>query len=122
MHTNTDRFVTTSKPEAGNTPKLANWLLSAFTGQGALRTLIAAQLIAFLATYMIYFASMVLVEEKTHSSAQMGMMIFSSTLPGFLFALPAGAAVDRHNQVHLLVIGNVLRTACLPRDRLSPAS
>jgi len=111
MHTNTDRFVTTSKPEAGNTPKLANWLLSAFTGQGALRTLIAAQLIAFLATYMIYFASMVLVEEKTHSSAQMGMMIFSSTLPGFLFALPAGAAVDRHNQVHLLVIGNVLRTA-----------
>jgi len=111
MHTNTDRFATTSKPKTGNTPKLASWLPSEFTKQGVLRTLVAAQLIAFLATYMIYFASMVLVEEKTHSSAQMGMMIFSSTLPGFLFALPAGAVVDRHNQVHLLVIGNVLRMA-----------
>jgi ABC-type dipeptide/oligopeptide/nickel transport system permease component len=48
-----------------------------------------AQFVALTATYAIYFASMALVEEKTHSSAQMGLMIFSSTLPGFLFALLA---------------------------------
>jgi hypothetical protein len=49
-----------------------------------------AQFVALTATYAIYFALMALVEEKTHSSAQMGLMIFSSTLPGFLFGMLAG--------------------------------
>jgi len=74
-----------------------------------LRRLSVAQFVALMATYAIYFASMTLVEEKTHSSAQMGLMIFSSTLPGFLFGMLAGVVVDRHDRRHVLVIGNLLR-------------
>jgi len=74
-----------------------------------LRRLSVAQFVALVATYAICFASMALVEEKTHSSAQMGLMIFSSTLPGFLFGMLAGVMVDRHDRRHVLVIGNLLR-------------
>ena len=75
----------------------------------ALRRLAVAQSTAMAATYAIYFASMALVEEKTHSSAQMGLMIFSSTLPGFLFGMLAGVVVDRYDRLRVLVIGNLLR-------------
>lgn len=74
-----------------------------------LRRLSVAQFVALAATYAIYFASMALVEEKTHSSAQMGLMILSSTLPGFLFGMLAGVVVDRHDRRRVLVIGNLLR-------------
>ncbi len=74
-----------------------------------LRRLAVAQFVALAATYAIYFASMALVEEKTHSSAQMGLMIFSSTLPGFLFGMLAGVVVDRYDRRRVLVIGNLLR-------------
>ena len=74
-----------------------------------LRRLSVAQFVALAATYAIYFASMALVEEKTHSSAQMGLMIFSSTLPGFLFGMLAGVVVDRYDRRRVLVIGNLLR-------------
>jgi len=74
-----------------------------------LRRLSVAQFVALAATYAIYFASMALVEEKTHSSAQMGLMIFSSTLPGFLFGMLAGLMVDRHDRQPVLVVGNLLR-------------
>jgi len=109
MHPNDSGFAKTSEPGRDLLPEVTRPCSSVRTKQHALRIVIAAQLIAFLATYMIYFTSIVLVEEKTHSSAQMGMMVFSSTLAGFLFALPAGATVDRHNQVRLLVVSNVLR-------------
>jgi len=75
----------------------------------ALRTLIAAKSTATLATYMIYLSAMVLVEEKTRASAPMGLMIFSSTVPGLLLALPAGALVDRCDRVRVLVTSNILR-------------
>lgn len=78
-------------------------------GNMPLRRLSVAQFVALAATYAIYFASMALVEEKTHSSAQMGLMIFSSTLPGFLFGMLAGVVVDRHDRRRVLVIGNLLR-------------
>ena len=74
-----------------------------------LRRLSAAQFVALAATYAIYFASMALVEEETHSSAQMGMMVFCSTLPGFLFGMLAGVVVDRHDRRHVLVVSNLLR-------------
>jgi len=74
-----------------------------------LRRLSVAQFVALMATYAIYFASMALVEEKTHSSAQMGLMIFSSTLPGFLFGMLAGVVVDRYDRRRVLVVGNLLR-------------
>lgn len=74
-----------------------------------LRRLSVAQFVALAATYAIYFASMGLVEEKTHSSAQMGLMIFSSTLPGFLFGMLAGVVVDRYDRRYVLVVSNLLR-------------
>lgn len=74
-----------------------------------LRRLSVAQFVALAATYAIYFALMALVEEKTHSSAQMGLMIFSSTIPGFLFGMLAGVVVDRHDRRHVLVVSNLLR-------------
>jgi len=74
-----------------------------------LRRLAMAQFVALMATYAIYLASMALVEEKTHSSAQMGLTIFSSTLPGFLFGMLAGVVVDRYDRRHVLVISNLLR-------------
>jgi len=74
-----------------------------------LRRISLAQFTSLAATYAIYFASMALVEEETHSSAQMGMMVFCSTLPGFLFGMLAGVVVDRYDRRHVLVIGNLLR-------------
>jgi len=74
-----------------------------------LRRLCAAQFTSLTATYAIYFASMALVEEITHSSAQMGLMIFSSTLPGLLFGLLAGVVVDRYERVRVMMAANALR-------------
>lgn len=74
-----------------------------------LRRLCAAQFTSLTATYAIYFASMALVEEITHSSAQMGLMIFSSTLPGLLFGLLAGVVVDRYERVKVMMAANALR-------------
>jgi len=76
----------------------------------AFRRLCGAMFAAMTATYAIYFASMVLVEKITHSSAQMGLMIFASTLPGLLFGLVAGVVVDRRERIGILVTSNALRT------------
>ncbi len=73
------------------------------------RRLCAAQFASLVATYAIYFASMALVEEITRSSAQMGLMIFSSTLPGLLFGLLAGVVVDRYERVRVMMAANILR-------------
>lgn len=74
-----------------------------------LRRISVAQFTALTATYAVYLASMTLVEERTHSSAQMGLMIFSSTLPGVLFGMLAGVVVDRCDRRRVLVVGNLLR-------------
>ncbi len=75
----------------------------------AFRRLCGALFMAMTASYALYFASITLVEEITHSSAQMGLMIFCSTLPGFLFGLIAGVVVDRHERIGVLMTSNVLR-------------
>lgn len=71
--------------------------------------LCGAQFASLMATYAIYFASMALVEEITRSSAKMGLMIFSSTLPGLLFGLLAGVVVDRRGKRRILIASNALR-------------
>lgn len=73
------------------------------------RRLYLAQFASLTATYAIYFASMALVEEITRSSALMGLMIFSSTLPGLLFGLLAGVVVDRQERVKIMMAANLLR-------------
>ena len=62
-----------------------------------------AQFAALAATYAIYFACMALVEEKTRSSAQMGLMVFSSP-PGFLFGMLAGVVGFRRVFAFLALI------------------
>ena len=62
MHSTNDECLATSKPGTDAPHKRMNWRSFAFTEKRTLRALIIAQSIALLATYMIYFASMVLVE------------------------------------------------------------
>jgi MFS family permease len=73
------------------------------------RGLCLSQFTALVGTFALYFASMALVEEITHSSTQVGLMIFSSTLPGFIFGLIAGPYVDRHDRIAVIKWGCILR-------------
>ena len=73
------------------------------------RGLCLSQFTALVGTFALYFASMALVEEITHSSTQVGLMIFSSTLPGFIFGLIAGPYVDRHDRISVIKWGCILR-------------
>jgi len=64
-------------------------------GNRAFLRLAIAQFGATVAVYGLSFAGVALVEERTHSTAQTGLVIASSILPAFLASLVAGAAVDR---------------------------
>jgi MFS family permease len=68
-----------------------------------------AQFSATMAIYGLSFAGVALVEERTHSTAQTGLVIVSSILPAFLGSLVAGAAVDRWGQVRALVTSHLVR-------------
>ncbi|HSJ58889.1 MAG TPA: MFS transporter [Anaerolineae bacterium] len=76
---------------------------------GALRRLLGGQMATVTAVYGLSLAGAVLVEEATHSSAGMGLVIVSSILPAFLFSLVAGAAVDRWGRKRLLLAANGAR-------------
>lgn len=67
-----------------------------------------AQLLAVAATYAIFFSSIAFVEEKTQSSAQMGVMIFAITLPGYMVGMLAGVFVDRYDRRKSLVITTII--------------
>lgn len=75
----------------------------------SVRGLCLSQFTALAGNFALYFASMALVEEITRSSTQVGLMIFSSTLPGFLFGLIAGPYVDRHDRIAVIKWGCILR-------------
>jgi len=75
----------------------------------ALRGLLAAQFLALMAGYALNFASVLLVEELTHSSAQMSLTILSITLPGLAAGFVAGPVVDRFSRRHVLIVANLLR-------------
>jgi MFS transporter, DHA3 family, macrolide efflux protein len=87
-------------PDVASTKLLANLDLRALT---------LAQFTALVGTFAIYFASMALVEQVTKSSAQVGLMIFSSTLPGFLFGVIAGPIVDKQDKAMVIKWGCALR-------------
>ena len=74
------------------------------------RRLWAAQFCAVAAVYGLSLAGVVLVEERTHSSAQTGLVILSSILPAFLGSLVAGAAVDRWGRVRVLMASHLTRS------------
>ncbi len=71
----------------------------------------SAQAISQTAQNAIWFALMVLIEETTHSTAQLGIAIVSFILPSVIFTMPAGVLVDRVDKRMVLVSTNWLRAA-----------
>jgi MFS family permease len=69
----------------------------------------AAQFSASTVLYGLNLAGVVVVEEWTQSSMQMGLVILSSILPAFLGSLVAGAVVDRFGRVRLLRFSHLAR-------------
>src|SRR3954466_4208164 len=68
-----------------------------------------AQALTQTAQNAIWFALLVIVEEATHSTTQLGITILSVIVPSVLFGVPAGAYVDRWDKRNVLVITNALR-------------
>jgi MFS family permease len=73
------------------------------------RRLWAAQFSAVTVMYGLNLAGVALVEERTHSTAQTGLVILSSILPAFLGSLVAGAVVDQWGRVRVLVVSHLAR-------------
>lgn len=68
-----------------------------------------AQILSQTAMNGIHFTQMVLIEELTRSSAQLGIVILAWSLPAVVFSAVAGVAVDRFPNKWILVTSNVLR-------------
>jgi MFS family permease len=69
----------------------------------------SAQAISQTAQNAIWFALMVLIEEATHSTTQIGLAIVSFILPSVIFTVPAGVLVDRTDKRLVLISTNWLR-------------
>jgi MFS family permease len=76
---------------------------------GAFLRLWIAQALTQTAQNAIWYALLVLVEDISHSSTQLGITILSVILPSVLFGVPAGAYVDLWDKRKVLVITNVAR-------------
>jgi MFS family permease len=74
----------------------------------SLRRVGLAQFSALAAIYALYFASVVLIEDVTHSSGKMGLLIAAFTLPGFIVGMLAGVFVDWYDRRRALVAAHVL--------------
>jgi len=69
----------------------------------------AAQFLSLAAVYAINLVAVVLVEEQTRSSVQMGITLITITLPGLLSGLMAGPVVDRFNRRNLLIVAYAVK-------------
>ncbi len=85
------------------------------TGAGSLlrnrgfRRLWAAQFSAVTMVYSLSLAGLVLVDERTGSSAQIGLVILSAILPAFLASLVSGAVADRWGRKRVLMASHLAR-------------
>lgn len=68
-----------------------------------------AQAVSQTAQNAIWFGLMVVVEESTRSSTQMGVAILTTILPSILLGMVAGVFVDRLTKRSVLVATNVIR-------------
>ena len=73
------------------------------------RRLWIAQFSTVVFVYSLSLAGAVLIEEQTHSSTQIGLMILASLLPAFLGSLSAGVVVDRWGRIRSLVVSHGVR-------------
>jgi MFS family permease len=78
-------------------------------GNQAFRRLWAAQFSAIAAIYGLNLAGVTIVEQRTQSSAQTGLVILSAILPAFLGSLVSGAVVDRWGRKRSLVASHLAR-------------
>jgi MFS family permease len=76
---------------------------------GPFRRLWTAQFSALTVVYGLSLASAVLVEELTHSSTQIGLVILSSILPAFLASMVSGVVVDRWGRVQVVMVSYLAR-------------
>ena len=68
-----------------------------------------AQAISQTAQNAIWFGLMVVVEEATRSSTQLGLAVLTTILPAIFLGIIAGVFVDRMNKKTVLVTTNALR-------------
>ncbi|HLH22605.1 MAG TPA: MFS transporter [Chloroflexota bacterium] len=68
-----------------------------------------AQAITQTAHNALWYALMVLVEERSHSTTQLGVTILTVVVPSVLFGVVAGVLVDHWEKRRVLVICNLLR-------------
>ncbi|HEX2924410.1 MAG TPA: MFS transporter [Chloroflexota bacterium] len=73
----------------------------------------SAQAISQTAQNAIWFALMVLIEETTHSTTQIGIAMIAFILPSVIFTVPAGVMVDRIDKRLVLVSTNWLRAVAV---------
>ena len=73
------------------------------------RRLWAAQFSTVTVIYGLTLAGAVLVEERTQSSTQTGLVILSAILPAFLASLVSGAVVDRWGRRRVLMASHLAR-------------
>ncbi len=73
------------------------------------RRLLLAQFSAITAIYGFSLSGAALVEERTQSSTQTGLVILSAILPAFLGSLISGAVVDRFGRKRMLLASHMCR-------------
>jgi MFS family permease len=95
--------------ENGPKPQIQTKAVATLLRSKPFRRLWAAQFSTVIVVYSLSLASAALVEERTHSSAQTGLVILSSILPAFLASLLAGAVVDRWGRVPVLMASHLTR-------------
>jgi len=76
---------------------------------GSFLRLWAAQAITQTAHNALWYALMVVVEQRSHSTTHMGVTILTVVLPSVLFGVVAGALVDHWEKRRVLIVCNVLR-------------
>ncbi len=80
---------------------------------GAFLRLWAAQAITQTAHNALWYALMVIVEQRSHSSTHMGVTILTVILPSVLFGVVAGALVDHWEKRRVLIVCNLLRAGLM---------
>ena len=73
----------------------------------------AAQAITQTAHNALWYALMVLVEERSHSTTQLGVTILTVIIPSVLFGVVAGVLVDHWDKRRVLVVSNALRAVLM---------
>jgi MFS family permease len=89
-----------AETEGGFGPVLAN---------SNFRRLWIAQLLTQIAQSAVNFVQMALIEQLTHSTILLAVMILAFTLPGVIFSPVAGVVVDRFPKKWVLVGSNLIR-------------